>query len=126
MIDRTTFFRPIAHRGLHDAPKGIIENTAPAFEAAIAHGYGIECDLQPLADGTPMAFHDYTLDRLIDAKGPINALGRADIKKLRYRGQDTRILSFADFLELVGGRVMTGGGFWKYARGCRARYSAPS
>lgn len=105
MIDRTTFFRPIAHRGLHDAPKGIIENTAPAFEAAIAHGYGIECDLQPLADGTPMAFHDYTLDRLIDAKGPINALGRADIKKLRYRGQDTRILSFADFLELVGGRV---------------------
>lgn len=105
MIDRTTFFRPIAHRGLHDAPKGIIENTAPAFEAAITHGYGIECDLQPLNDDTPMVFHDFTVDRLIDANGPINALGRADVKRLRYRGQDTRIISFADFLELVGGRV---------------------
>ena len=28
--------RPIAHRGLHDAAKGIIENTASAFSAAIA------------------------------------------------------------------------------------------
>jgi len=105
MLDRTTFIRPIAHRGLHDSPKGIIENTAPAFAAAISHGYGIECDLQPLADGTPMVFHDFTLDRLIEAKGPINALSRADVKKLRYRGQDTRIISFADFLDLVGGRV---------------------
>ena len=105
MLDRTTFIRPIAHRGLHDAAKGVIENTAPAFEAAISHGYGIECDLQPLADGTPMVFHDFTLDRLIEGNGPINALSRADVKKLRYRGQDTRIISFADFLDLIGGRV---------------------
>jgi glycerophosphoryl diester phosphodiesterase len=105
MLDKTTFFRPIAHRGLHNAPEGIIENTAPAFEAAIRHGYGIECDLQPLADGTPMVFHDFTLDRLIDAKGPINALGRTEVKKLHYRGQDTGIIAFADFLDLVAGRV---------------------
>ncbi|HEX2137964.1 MAG TPA: hypothetical protein VHG30_19080, partial [Microvirga sp.] len=30
--------RPIAHRGLHDAAKGILENTISAAEAAIAGG----------------------------------------------------------------------------------------
>jgi glycerophosphoryl diester phosphodiesterase len=43
--------RPIAHRGLHDAARGIIENTAGAFQAAIAAGYGIELDVQLSADG---------------------------------------------------------------------------
>ena len=105
MLDTKTFFRPIAHRGLHDAAAGVIENTAPAFEAAIARGYGIECDLQPLSDGTPMVFHDFTLDRLVDGSGPIAALGRAAANKLRYKGQDTRVISFADFLDLVGGKV---------------------
>ena len=38
--------RPVAHRGLHDAAAGIIENTPSAFAAAIAAHYAIECDLQ--------------------------------------------------------------------------------
>jgi glycerophosphoryl diester phosphodiesterase len=38
--------RPVAHRGLHDALHGVIENTASAFAAAIANGYAIECDLR--------------------------------------------------------------------------------
>ena len=104
-FDIGTFVRPIAHRGLHDVAAARIENTAPAFEAAIAAGYGIECDLQPLADGTPMVFHDETLDRLIDASGRIDTHSRAQIKKLRYRDSDARIISFADFLDLVDGRV---------------------
>jgi glycerophosphoryl diester phosphodiesterase len=105
MLDRATFFRPIAHRGLHDATRGVIENTGPAFSAAIAKGYGIECDLQPLADGTPMVFHDETIDRLIDGEGRIDKLTRRYARKLRYEGQDTPILSFAEFLELADGRV---------------------
>ena len=48
----TAFLRPIAHRGLHDRRQGRIENTAPAFLAAIDKSYGIECDLQAAADGT--------------------------------------------------------------------------
>ena len=32
--------RPIAHRGLHDAFSGVIENTPSAFRAAVAAGYG--------------------------------------------------------------------------------------
>jgi glycerophosphoryl diester phosphodiesterase len=105
MLDRSTFLRPIAHRGLHDAAHGIIENTAPAFAAAIAGGYGIECDLQPLADGTPMVFHDETLDRLIDHPGRIDGLTRTAAARLRYRDQDTPILAFDAFLDLVAGRV---------------------
>ena len=38
--------RPIAHRGLHDEAKGIVENSASAIEAAIAKDYAIEVDLQ--------------------------------------------------------------------------------
>ncbi|KAB2910586.1 MAG: glycerophosphodiester phosphodiesterase [Hyphomicrobiaceae bacterium] len=105
MLDRRTFLRPIAHRGLHNAAKGMIENTGPAFLAAIEKGYGIECDLQSAADGTPMVFHDETLDRLVDGAGAVAARLPADLAALRYRGQDTRILRFADFLALVCGRV---------------------
>ena len=53
---------PIAHRGLHRP--GLPENSMAAFRAAIAHGYGIECDIQRAMDGTPMVFHDYELGRL--------------------------------------------------------------
>src|SRR5262245_53527066 len=104
-LDRAVFVRPIAHRGLHDAARGRLENTAPAFLAAIAKGYGIECDLQAAEDGTPMVFHDATLDRLVAAPGPIAAYSPRNLARLRYRGQDERILSFAQFLELVGGRA---------------------
>jgi glycerophosphoryl diester phosphodiesterase len=42
--------RPVAHRGLHDAQNGVIENTPSAFAAAITGEYAIECDLQVTAD----------------------------------------------------------------------------
>ena len=58
MRDRSAFLKPIAHRGLHDAAKGVVENTVAAFEAAIAKGYGIECDVRPAGCATPMVFHD--------------------------------------------------------------------
>jgi len=102
---RAEFLRPIAHRGLHDAAKGRIENTAPAFEAAIAEGFGIECDLRPAKDGTPFVFHDATLSRLIDAEGAIASYGPEELSALRYRGQSTRLLTYAAFLELVSGKV---------------------
>ncbi len=105
MLDRGTFLRPIAHRGLHSRAKGRIENTAPAFDAAIAKGYGIECDLQAAKDGTPMVFHDDKLERLTGEPGRISFLTPAALKRLRYKGQDERMLTFADFLDLVGGRV---------------------
>ena len=66
--------RPIAHRGLHDARRGVIENTASAFRVAIAGGYGIETDIQAAAGGEPVIFHDERLERLTGVSGPIAAL----------------------------------------------------
>src|SRR4051794_2404055 len=56
--------RPIAHRGLHDKAKGVIENTVSAALAAVDAGYAIECDVQLTGDGEAVVFHDFTLDRL--------------------------------------------------------------
>ena len=52
-----------------------------------------------------MVFHDRALKRLIDADGLIDERTPDDLAKLRYRGQDTPILSYTAFLALVGGRV---------------------
>lgn len=105
MLDRTAFLRPIAHRGLHSPEGDRIENTEPAFRAAIERGFGIECDLRPAADGTPMVFHDGPLGRLLEATGAITDYKPADLARLRYKRADTRILSFADLIDLVDARV---------------------
>jgi glycerophosphoryl diester phosphodiesterase len=104
-MDCAHLLRPIAHRGLHAAKHGIIENTGPAFEAAIAKGYGIECDLQPAADGVPVVFHDTTINRLVAGKGPVSTLTSSDLKRLRYKNSDTPLLTFAELLDVVAGRV---------------------
>jgi glycerophosphoryl diester phosphodiesterase len=99
------FLRPIAHRGLHDAGRGVIENTGPAFAAAIAGGCGIECDLQPAAGGLPAVFHDATLDRLIEGSGPLRAAGADDLARVRHKVSGEPILTFEALLALVAGRV---------------------
>jgi glycerophosphoryl diester phosphodiesterase len=54
-----------AHRGLHGP--GVPENSLAAADAAIARGFGIECDVQRSRDGQAIVFHDWTLDRLTAA-----------------------------------------------------------
>lgn len=106
-LDRSAFVRPIAHRGLHNAKAGVIENSAPAFKAAMSKGYGIELDLRPAKDGTPIVFHDLELSRLIDAPGRISQYAPKDLAKLKYKTSKAAAhpLTFADLLDLVGGRV---------------------
>jgi len=98
------FLKPIAHRGLHDLARGRIENSAAAFEAAIDRGYGIECDLRPAACGTPIVFHDETLGRLVDSQEALRAVDAAALKRLRYRADNSRVIEFAELLELASGR----------------------
>jgi glycerophosphoryl diester phosphodiesterase len=97
--------RPIAHRGLHDRAKGVIENTLRAAEAAIAGGFAIECDVQLSADGEAIVFHDETLDRLTDASGPVSARSAAEIACVRIAGSGEPPPPFAAFLDKVAGRV---------------------
>lgn len=105
MLDRGAFLRPIAHRGLHNAKKGIVENTAPAFEAAIRHGYGIECDLRAAAGGLPIVFHDETLNRLVEGRGSVARLSASDLKRLTYKKSDVGISTLAELLDLADGAV---------------------
>jgi glycerophosphoryl diester phosphodiesterase len=97
--------RPIAHRGLHDSARGVIENTLGAAEAAIAGGFGIECDIQLSVDGEAIVFHDETLDRLTDATGPLSSLSAAEIAKLGIKGSGEPPPTFTAFLETVAGRT---------------------
>lgn len=97
--------RPIAHRGLHDIAGGVVENTASAFARAIEHDYAIECDLQLAADGEIMVFHDDTLDRLTDHKGPLAALSAKALRAVAFKSGGDRIPTLREVLELVGGRV---------------------
>jgi glycerophosphoryl diester phosphodiesterase len=97
--------RPIAHRGLHDAASGVIENTLRAAEAAIAGGFAIECDVQMSADQEVFVFHDETLDRLTDAKGALIGQRATDIRSARLKGSGERAPTFSEFLALVVGRT---------------------
>ena len=97
--------RPIAHRGLHDAKRGVVENTRSAFAAAIVSNYAIECDVQLTADGEAVVFHDETLDRLALAQGPLIARTAAELASIVLRGTTDRIETLADLLAQVRGRV---------------------
>jgi glycerophosphoryl diester phosphodiesterase len=97
--------RPIAHRGLHDAPSGAIENTAAAFSAAIAGGYGMETDLQISADGEAMVHHDDALGRLTEGSGRLAEMTAAEIKSVRFKAGAARILTLGELCDLVAGQA---------------------
>lgn len=97
--------RPIAHRALHDRLDGRVENSPAAIEAAIAGGFAIEIDVQMAADGTPMVFHDETLDRLTPETGPMNARTSAELARIPLIGGGDMIPSLAEVLALVAGRA---------------------
>jgi glycerophosphoryl diester phosphodiesterase len=96
---------PIAHRGLHDAAAGVIENTASAFSAAIVGGYGIETDLQISADGEAMVHHDDALGRLTEGSGRLVDMSTAQIKAIRFKASGDHILTLGELCGLVGGRA---------------------
>ena len=97
--------RPIAHRGLHDARRGIIENTASAFAAAISGSYGIETDLQISADGEAMVHHDDALGRLTEGTGRLAGLSAAQLRGISFKATTDRILTLGELLDLVAGRA---------------------
>ncbi|WP_406735613.1 glycerophosphodiester phosphodiesterase family protein [Thioclava sp. GXIMD4215] len=105
MLDPRFLSLPIAHRAFHDRTKGRPENSLAAIRAAIAAGYGIEIDLQLSADGVAMVFHDYSLDRLTDATGPLHARSAAELQAICLRDADEGIPTFAEVLDLVAGQV---------------------
>jgi glycerophosphoryl diester phosphodiesterase len=99
------FARPIAHRGLHDARCGIIENSLTAAHAAIAQNYVIECDVQLTSDGEAVVFHDFTLDRLTAAQGDIQNHSAHDLCKLQLMQSADTIPTLQQFITKIAGKT---------------------
>jgi glycerophosphoryl diester phosphodiesterase len=97
--------RPIAHRGLHDPGAGRFENTLSAADAAVAGGYGIECDVQDTADGEAVVFHDFALERLTATTGLVRERTAGELTRLPIGGGGERIPTFPEFLARIAGRV---------------------
>lgn len=97
--------RPIAHRGLHDKNKGIVENSASAVRAAMGAGLAVEVDLQCAANHVPIVIHDATLDGLTAETGPVAARDAEMLAKMRLRDSEDCILSLPALLTLVNGHV---------------------
>ena len=97
------FLRPYAHRGLWG--EGAPENSLAAFRLAAERGYAIELDVQLSADGTVMVFHDYTLARMCNKDGKVCDLTCEELTACTLGSTAERIPTFAEVLELVGGRV---------------------
>ena len=94
-----------AHRGLHDNRSRAPENSMAAFRKAVDAGYGIELDVQLTADGIPVIFHDFTLDRMCGAKGLVKDYTLEELRRFRLLGSDEKIPTLREFLDMVDGRV---------------------
>lgn len=96
--------KPIAHRGLHGVETGCTENSFEAAEAAVAAGFGIECDVQISADGEAIVFHDAQLDRLTHASGALASLSAASLAAIPLR-DGAAIPTLQALLASIAGRA---------------------
>ena len=97
--------RPVAHRGLHNLSRGIVENMPGAVEAAIAGNFAIEVDIQLTADGEAMVHHDDALGRLAEGSGALLQKTAAELKAVRFKHTSEQMMSLGDLCTLVAGRV---------------------
>jgi glycerophosphoryl diester phosphodiesterase len=97
--------RPVAHRGLHDAARGIIENMPGAAQAAVSGNFSIECDIQLTSDGEAMVHHDDVLGRLTEGSGALLEKTAAELKAVTFKNTPERMMTLADLCALVAGRV---------------------
>lgn len=76
----------MAHRG---GAIEHLENTLPAFQACVDLGYRyLETDVQITADGTLVAFHDATLERVTDRTGRVDSLPWSELADARIGGRE--------------------------------------
>lgn len=97
--------RPVAHRGLHDIARGVVENMPAAARAAVAGNFAIECDIQLSADGEAMVHHDHELGRLTEGSGYLIEKTTAELQALPFKNTGERMMTLADLCNLVAGRV---------------------
>jgi glycerophosphoryl diester phosphodiesterase len=97
--------RPIAHRGLHDLARGMVENMPGAIDAAIAGRFAIEVDIQLSGDGEAMVHHDDALGRLTEGNGKLIDKTAAELKAVAFKDTSERMMTLADLCARLAGRV---------------------
>jgi glycerophosphoryl diester phosphodiesterase len=97
--------RPVAHRGLHDRARGIVENMPSAITAAIAGNFSIEVDVQLTADGEAIVHHDDVLGRLNEGNEKLIALTSAQLKRIPFKDTSDRMITLGELCDLTAGRV---------------------
>ena len=97
--------RPVAHRGLHDIARGIVENMPTAAQAAVDGNFSIECDIQLSSDGEAMVHHDNALGRLTEGSGALLGKTAAELKSVQFKNTPERMMTLGDLCALVAGRV---------------------
>ena len=97
--------RPVAHRGLHDIARGIVENMPAAAQAAVDGNFAIECDIQLSRDGEAMVHHDNALGRLTEGSGALLGKTAAELKAVQFKNTLERMMTLGDLCSLVSGRV---------------------
>lgn len=94
-----------AHRGLHNRPKTVPENSLAAFAAAADAGYGIELDVQLSSDGEVVVFHDNNLNRVCGVDKRVCDVSYGELSKTRLCGTEETIPLFSEVLRCIRGRV---------------------
>lgn len=94
-----------AHRGLHDAARGVPENSMEAFRRATEYGFGAELDVHLMADGGLAVVHDSSLERMCGARVEIEDLTAADLPDYPLLGTGETIPLFRDVLAVFEGKT---------------------
>lgn len=97
--------RPVAHRGLHDRARGIVENMPSAMLAAVDRNFAIEVDVQLSSDGEAMVHHDYVLGRLNEGDADLSTLAAVQLKRVQFHDTNDRMMTLGDLCDLVAGKV---------------------
>ena len=97
--------QPIAHRGYFDNDSKAPENSLPAFQNAIDHGYAIEIDTQLTADGTVIVLHDKSLARTSGVDKNVEDMTDAELAQCRLFDTDEHVPTLEEVLALIDGKV---------------------
>jgi glycerophosphoryl diester phosphodiesterase len=95
----------ICHRGCHNGNSTCPENSLMAFETAVRKGLAMELDVQLLADGEIVVFHDSNTLRMTGVDTLITNCEAHQLSDMRLMGSDQTIPLLDDVLDLVRGEV---------------------
>lgn len=95
---------------LHRGYKGrYLENSFASFENAIRKDMSFETDIRVDKDGKCFLIHDEYLDRLFSSCGKIQSYTSLELKELRYKRDNSHLVSLNEFFDLIRKRKRNSG-----------------